>query len=219
MADRASKNKTPKASGVGTALKPRPLLGKRFLDAFLFAARAHARQTRKGTEVPYVSHVMGVASLVLEAGGNEDQAIAALLHDVVEDCGGAPMLRQVERRFGPRVARLVEGCTDTDAHPKPPWLGRKQDYIRRLRDEDEDTRLISAADKLYNVRSLLSHYRECGEAVWARFNGKRDGTLWYYNELAKEFSRRPNAFTGELKRVMEELNAMARMSTKSRSRP
>ena len=137
-------------------------LGPRFLRAFLFAAEKHAGQARKASTIPYIAHLMGVASLVLEAGGDEDLAIAALLHDVVEDCGGAPMLKEVRRRFGKRAANIVEGCTDTDIDPKPPWRARKENYLRHLRDADQDTRLVSAADKLHNVRSTLTDYREAG---------------------------------------------------------
>src|SRR6202045_4204500 len=162
-------------------------LGPRLQRAFRYAAGKHAGQTRKQTAVPYLSHLMAVASLVLEAGGDEDLAIAALLHDVVEDCGGAPMLNQVRRRFGKRVASAVEGCTDAERYPKPPWRKRKEAYIRRLRSADADTRLVSAADKLNNVRSILTDYRAVGESVWARFKGGREGTLWYYRALLDEF--------------------------------
>lgn len=164
-------------------------LGPRFLRAFHFAAEMHSGQTRKASSIPYITHLMGVASLVLEAGGDEDLAIAALLHDVVEDCGGVPMLKEVRRRFGKRVADVVDGCTDAYEIPKPPWRDRKESYIRRLRKENADTRLVSAADKLNNVRSILSDYRIVGEAVWSRFNGGRDGTLWYYRTLRDEFLR------------------------------
>src|SRR5581483_7108340 len=133
--------------------------------------------------IPYIAHLMGVASLVLEAGGDEDMAIAAFLHDVVEDCGGAAMLKEVRRRFGKRVAHIVDGCTDAYETPKPPWKERKVSYIDRLKREDSDTRLVSAADKLNNIRSILSDYRALGESVWTRFNGGREGTLWYYRTL------------------------------------
>jgi GTP pyrophosphokinase len=153
---------------------------------------------------------MGVMSLVLEAGGDEDLAIAALLHDVVEDCGGAPMLKEVRRRFGPRVARIVDGCTDAFVYPKPPWRDRKEKYIARLRDENSDTRLVSAADKLNNVRSILSDYREVGESVWSRFNGGREGTLWYYRTLRDEFLRdNPNRITRDLVLAVNELESLA----------
>jgi GTP pyrophosphokinase len=185
-------------------------LGPRFLLAFQFAAEKHKGQVRKTSTIPYVAHLMGVASLVLEAGGDEDLAIAALLHDVVEDCGGAPMLKEVRRRFGSRVARVVDGCTDADTLPKPPWRERKETYIRHLKSADADTRLVSAADKLNNVRSILSDYREIGELVWARFNGGREGTLWYYRTLRDEFLRdKPNPITRDLELAVNELDSLA----------
>jgi (p)ppGpp synthase/HD superfamily hydrolase len=189
----------------------RPIrLGPRFLRAFLFAAEKHAGQIRKASTIPYIAHLMGVASLVLEAGGDENLAIAALLHDVVEDCGGAPMLKEVRQQFGRHVAKVVEGCTDADTVPKPPWRERKENYIRRLKNEDADTRLVSAADKLNNVRSILSDYREWGESVWSRFNGGREGTLWYYRTLRDEFLRdKPNRITRDLQLAVKELVAMA----------
>ena len=184
-------------------------LGARFERALVFATQKHAGQHRKGTTVPYVAHLLGVASLVLEAGGDQDLAIAALLHDVVEDCGGAPMLKEIRRRFGKRVAYVVEGCTDSDLTPKPPWLERKKAYIAHLRTADSDTRLVSAADKLYNVRSIVAAYREIGEKVWERFLGKRDGTLWYYRALLDEFKRKQaTPLIRELERAVIELEAV-----------
>jgi (p)ppGpp synthase/HD superfamily hydrolase len=184
-------------------------LGPRFLRAFQFAAEKHAGQTRKASSIPYIAHLMGVASLVLEAGGDEDLAIAALLHDVVEDCGGAPMLKEVHRRFGARVAKVVDGCTDADTYPKPPWRERKEKYLRHLAVADADTRLVSAADKLNNVRSILSDYREVGELVWARFQGGREGTLWYYRSLRDEFLRHaPNRITRDLELAVNELESL-----------
>ena len=184
-------------------------LGSRFLRAFLFAAEKHSGQTRKASTIPYIAHLMGVASLVLEAGGDEDLAIAALLHDVVEDCGGVPMLKEVRRRFGPRVAKVVDGCTDADICPKPPWRERKEKYIRRLKQEGPDTRLVSAADKLNNVRSIVSDYRAIGESVWSRFNGGREGTLWYYRTLRDEFLRhKPNRITRDLELAVCELETL-----------
>lgn len=176
----------------------------------LFAVRKHAGQTRKGTATPYISHLLSVAGLVLEAGGDEDLAIAALLHDVVEDCGGAPMLREIRRRFGKRVAHVVEGCTDTDLNPKPPWRQRKEDYLKHLQTADADVRLVSAADKLHNARSILADYREIGEPVWERFQGKRNGTLWYYRALLDEFRKgKANPLINQLERVVNELEAAA----------
>ena len=185
-------------------------LGARFLRAFVFAAEKHKGQTRKASSIPYIAHLMGVASLVLEAGGDEDLAIAALLHDVVEDCGGVPMLKEVRRRFGARVAKVVDGCTDAYSDPKPPWRERKEKYIARLRNEDQETRLVSAADKLNNVRSILSDYRAVGESIWSRFNGGREGTLWYYRTLRDEFRRsRPNRITRDLALAVSELESLA----------
>jgi GTP pyrophosphokinase len=195
-----------------SAKRAKPVkLGPRFLRAFLCAAEKHAGQTRKASTTPYIAHLMGVASLVLEFGGDEDLAIAALLHDVVEDCGGAPMLTQVRRRFGNRVAKIVDGCTDSDTEPKPPWRERKEAYIRHLKSADAETRLVSAADKLNNVRSILSDHREVGESIWARFQGGRDGTLWYYRALLKEFLRRkPNRLIRELELAVRELETRAK---------
>ena len=184
-------------------------LGQRFQKALLFAAQKHAGQARKASTIPYMAHLMGVAALVLEAGGDEDLAIAGLLHDVVEDCGGEKMLQQVQRRFGARVATIVDGCTDAYVIPKPEWRDRKQAYIRRLKKEGSDTRLVSAADKLNNVRSILSDYREIGESVWSRFNGGRDGTVWYYRTLRDEFVRdKPNRITRDLHLAVHELEAL-----------
>jgi (p)ppGpp synthase/HD superfamily hydrolase len=195
----------------GNAIKPGPVkLGPRFLKAFHFAAEKHAGQVRKASTTPYIAHLMGVASLVLEFGGDEDMAIAALLHDVVEDCGGAPMLKEVKRRFGSRVARIVDGCTDSDTDPKPPWRDRKESYLEHLKSADMETRLVSAADKLNNVRSILSDYREVGESIWSRFNGGREGTLWYYRALVKEFKHgKSNRLIRELELSVRELEALA----------
>ncbi len=184
-------------------------LGPRFLKAFSFAAEKHSGQTRKASTIPYIAHLMGVASLALEAGGDEDIAIAALLHDVVEDCGGAAMLKEVRRRFGKHVAEMVDGCTDADTEPKPPWRERKEKYIGRLKKESADTRLVSASDKLNNIRSIISDYRAIGESVWARFNGGREGTLWYYRTLRDEFLRsKPNRVTREFDLAVKELESM-----------
>jgi|SRR5580700_2604622 (p)ppGpp synthase/HD superfamily hydrolase len=194
-------------------------LGLRFQRAFLFAAKKHAGQTRKASTIPYIAHLMGVASLVLEFGGDEDMAIAALLHDVVEDCGGAPMLKEVRRKFGSRVAKIVDGCTDSDTDPKPPWRERKETYLRHLKTADAETRLVSAADKLNNVRSILSDYREVGELIWARFNGGREGTLWYYRALLQEFLRRnPNRLVREFELAVRKLEAEAKTDRPRRSR-
>jgi (p)ppGpp synthase/HD superfamily hydrolase len=185
-------------------------LGSRFVQAFDFAFEKHAGQVRKASSVPYIAHLMGVAALVLEFGGDEDMAIAALLHDVVEDCGGAPMLKEIKRRFGGRVAKIVDGCTDSDTYPRPPWQARKEAYIRHLKAADAETRLVSAADKLHNARAIVADYREVGESVWARFSGGREGTLWYYRALLQEFLRhKPNRLIRELEITVCELESLA----------
>jgi (p)ppGpp synthase/HD superfamily hydrolase len=185
-------------------------LTDRFDQALLFARRKHGRQGRKETTVPYISHLMSVAGLVLEAGGDEDLAIAALLHDVIEDCGAANR-EEIRQRFGDRVLHIVEGCTDTDVNPKPPWRKRKEDYIHHLQTADAETRLVSTADKVHNASRILADYYEFGEAVWERFSGKREGTLWYYRALLEEFKRRDtNRLTRELERVVKELETAVR---------
>lgn len=184
-------------------------LGPRFQRAFAFAAEKHSGQARKASTIPYIAHLMGVASLVLEAEGDEDLVIAALLHDVVEDCGGIPMLKEVRRRFGNQVAKIVDGCTDAYVIPKPPWRERKENYISRLKKEPADPCLVSAADKLNNIRSIISDYRAIGESVWSRFSGGREGTLWYYRTLRDVFlERKPNRITRDYALAVNELELL-----------
>jgi (p)ppGpp synthase/HD superfamily hydrolase len=212
--------KTRKKKAPPAQAKSQIKLGPRFQRAFEFATKQHSGQTRKASSIPYIAHLMGVASLVFEAGGDEDVAIAALLHDVVEDCGGAPMLEQIRRRFGSRVAKIVDGCTDAYGLPKPPWHDRKVSYINRLKKEDDETRLVSAADKLNNVRSILSDYRVIGESVWSRFNGGRDGTLWYYRTLRDEFLRsKPNRITRDFDLAVRDLESLTAGKTSPASPP
>lgn len=197
-----------------------PRLGSRLQRAFRYALEQHAGQTRKKTAVPYISHLMAVASLVLEAGGDEEMAIAALLHDVVEDCGGLPRLREVREMFGARVARIVKGCTDAYVEPKPEWLQRKKHYLHELKNEDTETRLVSACDKLHNARTVLADYRQEGEGVWSRFTGKKNGTLWYYRALSREFQRRDaSRISSELAVTVSTLNAAVADMARSRVAP
>ncbi len=187
-------------------------LTPRFEDALVFAARLHGGDVRKGTTIPYVSHVLGVASLALEHGANEDEAIGALLHDTVEDAkGDAESVRtEIRRRFGTAVLDIVDGCTDARTKPKPPFRERKERYIAHLPEASPSVRLVSAADKLYNARAILSDYRTIGEALWARFNGGRSGTLWYYRALADAFrSFGPGRLAEELDRVVSEIEQLA----------
>lgn len=187
-------------------------LGERFERALVFANQMHLQQCRKGKNVPYVSHVLGVAAIVLQHDGDEDQAIAALLHDVVEDCGGAPRLAEIREKFGERVAHIVEGCTDSLETPRPPHEQRKKKYLERLRGESAEIRLVSAADKLYNAREVLMDLRSHGDEVFARFKGGREGTLLYYRNLVGAFRQGapvPKALVDDLERVVCELEALA----------
>jgi GTP pyrophosphokinase len=194
------------------------LLSPRFERALVLANRLHARQKRKGTEIPYVAHLMTVAGMVLEAGGDEDMAIAALLHDAVEDQGGQPTLRKIRKMFGKRVAEIVAGCTDSDAVPKPPWRQRKETYIAHLRHAPPEVRLVSASDKLHNARTVLADYRRLGEALWPRFTGQRDGTLWYYRTLVETFrAAGSNSVVDELGRVVAELEHWAAEAVRKHS--
>lgn len=154
--------------------------------AFALAWSLHGSQKRKGTEIPYISHLLGVASLVLEDGGDEDEAIAALLHDAVEDQGGRTTLDKIRSEFGDRVADIVEACSDTDTQPKPPWRERKETYLRHLAEETRPGVLrVSAADKLHNARCILADYQRVGEALWSRFNAGKAEQAWYYVRLAR----------------------------------
>jgi (p)ppGpp synthase/HD superfamily hydrolase len=159
----------------------------RFDEAVALAVEAFRPVVRKGSGVPYITHLMSVCALVGEAGGDEDQLIAAILHDYLEDIPGASA-SELERRFGARVARMVGALSDSTGEPKPPWRARKEAYLAHLRHEPDDVRLVSCADKLHNCRSIREDLAERGPEVFERFQGKRDGTLWYYQELVVALS-------------------------------
>jgi (p)ppGpp synthase/HD superfamily hydrolase len=185
-----------------------PRLTDQFAKAMVYAERKHHAQVRKGGDIPYVGHLLSVASLVINDNGSEAQAIAALLHDAVEDQGGPPTLQEIRGNFGEEVARIVEECSDTDKEPKPPWLERKQAYINHLGAVGEDTLLVSVADKLDNARSMLRDYHEHGPALWQRFNRKNpDDHLWYYGGLLDAYRARGlnSWMVDELARVVDEL--------------
>jgi (p)ppGpp synthase/HD superfamily hydrolase len=162
-------------------------LTERFGQALLFAFELHNGQQRKGSQTPYIAHLLGVASLVLEDGGDEDEAIAALLHDAPEDQGGRETLEQIRIRFGERVAEIVDGCTDTYDIPKPPWRQRKDDYLAHLRTASPSVWRVSLADKLHNARTILVDLHNLRGQVWLRFNGGKAGSLWYYRTLVQIF--------------------------------
>lgn len=188
------------------------LLSERFLEAFAMAYKLHNHQTRKGSNTPYVSHLMAVSSLVLENGGSENQAIAALLHDAVEDQGGWDTLKEIKDRFGDEVANLVDGCTDAYTHPKPPWKERKVTYLEKLRTAPDSVVLISLSDKVHNARSILHDLQRMGESVWDKFSGGKNGTLWYYQSLANIFDSAPYpALKQELRYLVEEIITLANL--------
>lgn len=166
-------------------------LSDRFNDALVYAHNLHRHQPRKGRDIPYIGHLLGVASLVLENGGDEDMAIAALLHDAVEDQGGLPRRDEIEAKYGRRVSEIVMGCTDSDAvdpMQKLPWCDRKVAYIEHVQHEaDAGVRFVSLADKVHNARAILTDHHESGDTCFHRFSGKKDGTLWYYRSLVEAF--------------------------------
>lgn len=163
------------------------MLTARFDEAFQFAHRVHAAQTRKGTNSPYIGHLMGVASIVLDDGGSEDEAIAALLHDAAEDQGGRPVLEEIRGRFGDAVARIVEDCTDSWETPKRPWAERKQAYVYHARTLPPSSLRVSAADKVHNAYAILRDLRNSGEQVWSRFSASADDVLSYYESLVRAY--------------------------------
>jgi GTP pyrophosphokinase len=185
------------------------MLSERFTDALTFATRLHATQTRKGSGVPYITHLLGVASIALEYGANEDEAIAALLHDAIEDQGGAPTREAIRRRFGETVTEIVDGCTESYQTPKPPWRQRKEAYIAQISTASASVRLVSASDKLYNSRSILKDYRILGDALWERFQGGKDGSLWYYRAIVEAFRATGSTpVMDELERTVVELERL-----------
>jgi (p)ppGpp synthase/HD superfamily hydrolase len=192
-----------------------PALTDRFDRALAFASALHRDQTRKGTRVPYFSHLLAVAAIAIEHGAKEDEAIAALLHDAIEDqgeaYGGAAKLRGViGERFGEAVLAIVEGCTDSDVIPKPPWKERKQRFVDSLEVAPDSVLLVTGADKLHNARSIVSELFVDGEAVWSRFTGGKDDTLGYYRAVCEVLlRRRPGRLSDELARAVLEMSALA----------
>ena len=182
----------------------------RFCEALSYAAALHAEQRRKVSGEPYLAHLLAVAAIVMEHGGDEDEAIAALLHDAIEDQGGRATRDEIARRFGPAVVAIVEGCTDSDTMPKPPWRQRKEAYIARLHAAPAAVRRVSAADKLHNARSILRECRARGESLWKHFHGGREGTLWYYRAVVEALKRsEPDPLVEELGRTVAEMERLA----------
>jgi len=168
--------------------EPNVRLSDRYFEAVAYACKLHIKQTRKGTNIPYASHLLGVSALVLEARGDEDQAIAALLHDAAEDCGGESRLVEIESLYGERIAGIVRGCSDSlseDPDEKDDWMKRKEAYLEHLAQADADVVLVSAADKLHNARSLWTDIQREGTETMKRFNASGARTAWYYMEIAQ----------------------------------
>jgi (p)ppGpp synthase/HD superfamily hydrolase len=195
-------------------------LSRHFEKALTYATRIHGGQLRKKTRIPYIAHIIGVAAIAMEYGANETEAIAALLHDAVEDCGGAKRLRDIQLKFGKKVARIVAGCTDTDRTPKPPWLERKKVYVAHVRHAPMPTKLVSASDKLHNIRAILMDYRKEGERLWSRFNGGKQGALWYYRALVKAFTgKRIEPLVQELNRTLTQLEFLSNSGAQVKQPP
>jgi (p)ppGpp synthase/HD superfamily hydrolase len=186
------------------------LLSSRFRDALTYATQLHAGQSRKASDVPYISHLLAVASIVLDYGGTEDEAIAALLHDAIEDQGGASTREKIRQLFGEAVVGIVNGCSDSETIPKPPWRERKEKYLEHLCTASSSVLLVSAADKLHNIRTMLIDYQIIGEQIWQRFTGGKDGTLWYYRAVVDVLiPLGPKLLVGELERAVIELESIA----------
>ncbi len=185
-----------------------PIVGKRFRDALVWAAELHEDQNRKGGSIPYVAHLLGVAAIVLEHGGDEDEAIAALLHDALEDQRHKMSPGEIRARFGETVEGIVEACTDGDPdeqRDKDPvkWKVRKEKYIAEIPHKPAGAILVSMADKLHNARAILEDYRVMGDALWPRFTAGKDGTLWYYRALLDAYGARgKNRLWTELERTV-----------------
>ena len=191
---------------------PGALYTDRFLEALRVAAVLHGTQVRKGGHTPYISHLLGTCAIALEFGANEDQAIAALLHDVIEDIRPVERARQAVAAFGDEVLRIVEACTDSDSDPKPPWRERKERYLDRIPDDDAPILLVSASDKLYNARTIVIDLYRVGDAVWGRFESGRDDRLWYYRSLVAGFRANPaspSALVDALERTVDEMGELA----------
>ena len=196
------------------------VLSQRYEEALALACELHRRQWRKGAGTPYVAHLLAVSSLVLEQGGGEDEAIAALLHDAVEDQGGKDTLERIRGRFGDGVAEIVAACSDSDTVPKPPWRERKERYLAHLATASPRARLVSVADKMHNARSVLADYRVMGEQLWERFQGGREGSLWYYRALVGAFrSAGGGPLVDELDRLVAQIEELAWTGGKERNSP
>lgn len=190
---------------------PNNHLIERFEDALAYASRIHRDQRRKGADIPYVSHLRGVAAIAIENGATEDQAIAALLHDSVEDQGGAGRLEDIRTRYGEKAAKIVADCTDSDIEPKPPWRARKETYLASLPHKPTASLEVSLAEKTHNAGAIVADLHIHGEQVWSHFTGGKDGSLWYYRELSDVFAEfAPGIASSRFARLVDEMERLAR---------
>ena len=189
-----------------------PKLTHRFEKALVYAHKLHHKQTRKAGNIPYISHLLSVAALVIENGGDEDEAIAALLHDAVEEQGGKATREVILNMFGQRVTEIVDGCTDADTIPKPPWQERKEQFIERMHHASSSVRRVVLADKLHNARSILRDLFTHGEVTWDKFKGGKSGSLWYYRSLLEIFleTDADSWLVQELNRVVNEFESVTK---------
>jgi len=189
----------------------RKMLTERISQALALAVEAHTGQSRKGTDIPYVAHPMGVASIALDHGADEEQAMAALLHDAIED-GGAQYAKLIRDKFGDRVADIVEGCTDgipDDSGKKTPWKSRKEQYLAHLKNASDDVLLVSGSDKLHNARAIVEDLLRIGTAVYDRFTATKEQTLWYYESLANIFSERGTPVSASLNDAVRRMRQLS----------
>jgi len=193
---------------------PGVLLTNRYIKAISYANKHHKKQARKQTNIPYISHCLAVSSLVLEAGGDEDQTIAGLLHDVAEDCGGEPRLVEINNLFGERVEKIVRGCSDSlteSPEVKAPWKVRKVEHLKKLKQSDPDILLVTGADKTHNARAIVTDLQIIGDEVWNRFNAPKSDIIWYYesvleiltiNQVSKFITKQLNELSLKMKQKM-----------------
>jgi (p)ppGpp synthase/HD superfamily hydrolase len=178
-------------------------VSSRFKDALTFAFDVHREQNKKGGSIPYISHLLEVAALVLSYGGSEDEAIGALLHDAVEDHPDVASFKLIGERYGERVGEIVQSCSDASSIPKPPWTERKEKYIAHIAHADESALMVAAADKLANARAVIKDHHLVGESVWKRFNAPKPEQLWYYRTVTEALGER--AKEGRVRELVEEL--------------
>ena len=186
---------------------------KKYKEALFYAFKLHEKQKRKGTSIPYFFHLVSVSSLVIENGGNTDEAIAGLLHDAVEDQGGTKTLIYIKKKFGNKVARIVDDCTDAIVIPKPPWYARKKLYLSKLKDKSQSSLLVSICDKYHNISSIIDDHERVGKKIWNRFNAKPKDIYWYYNSLYLNYKKYLNNHKVLLKKYASLVKDLKKISS------